>query len=196
MLLVEWEAVVSHLILATNDLAAYRLQSTRLASDVVGFNLRLVSGPLPTEAELATLLAPRSAAHAGDGKHWLDYFCRVACRSSKKNLGILEFCDPFDSIELWVDPDPNDQLVLLWLLDALRPYKEVISKLSLVQTDDRIASYGPESVAKWKLPAFKITERHLALAGRGGPTVPRRRRIASLSCRRTRCSCRDFGPPS
>ena len=72
----------------------------------------------------------------------------------------------FDSIEIWADPLPNDQLVLVWLLDLLRPYKDITSKLSLVHTDDKAANYAPESVAKWKLPAFKVTESHLVMASR------------------------------
>ncbi|MBB4428937.1 hypothetical protein GGD66_007535 [Bradyrhizobium sp. CIR48] len=56
--------------------------------------------------------------------------------------------------------------MLIWLLDLLRPYKEITTKLSLVHTDDHVADYAPESVAKWKLPAFKVTENHLALARR------------------------------
>lgn len=158
---------MSHLILATNDIAAYRLQRTRLANDVIGFDVRLVPGMLPPEAELALLLQPRSAKHDREGKHWLDYSSRIgARRSTQRDCGLVEFCDQFDSIELWADPQANDQLILVWLLDAVRPYKEVISKLSLVQADDRIANYRSESLGQWKLPAYKITERHLALASR------------------------------
>lgn len=157
---------MSHLILTTNDLAAHQLRRTLLANDVVGFDLRFVSGKLPSEAELATSLEPRSAKHDIEGKHWLDHFCRMGRCRTKGNAGLLEFCDPFSSIELWVDPHPNDQLLLVWLLDVLRPYREITTKLSLVQADDGIANYLPESLAKWKLPAFRITDRHLALASK------------------------------
>ncbi|WP_426614983.1 hypothetical protein [Bradyrhizobium sp. McL0616] len=158
---------MSHLILTTNDLSAYRLQPTLLANEVVGFDLRLVPGMLPSEAELAILLEPRSTKHDGDGKHWLDHCCRMgARRSTNRDRGLLEFCDRFDSIEIWADPQANDQLILVWLLDVLRPHKEVISKLSLVQADDRIANYRPDSLARWKLPVLKISDRHLALASK------------------------------
>jgi hypothetical protein len=83
-----------------------------------------------------------------------------------RDIGFFELCAKFDSIEIWADPRPNDQLVLVWLLDLLRPYKEITTKLSLVHADDAIANYAPESVAKWKLPAFKLTESHLLTAGR------------------------------
>lgn len=158
---------MSHLILTTDDLAAHHLRPTGLASEVVGFDLRLTKGTLPTEDELATLLEPRSTKHDREGKHWLDHFCRMGMgRSTDRTPGLLTFCDRFDSIELWVDPGANDQLILIWLLDVLRPYKEVTSKLGLVQSDVEIANYGSESLEQWQLPAFKITDRHLSLASR------------------------------
>ncbi len=40
-----------------------------------------------------------------------------------RDAGFFKFCERFDSIELWVDPLPNDQLVLVWLLDLLRSYE-------------------------------------------------------------------------
>lgn len=158
---------MSHLILTTDDLAAHHLRPTRLASDVVGFDLRLVVGKLPTDAELATLLEPRSSKHDSEGKHWLDHFRRMGMgRSINGNSSLVEFCDTFDSIELWIDPQANAQLILVWLLDVIRPYRQIISKLSLVQADDGIANYRSESLEKWKLPAVKITDRHLVLASR------------------------------
>ena len=61
---------------------------------------------------------------------------------------------------------PNDQLVLVWLLDLLRPYKEITTKLSLVYADDSVANYAAEAIAKWKLPAFKVADNHLVMASR------------------------------
>ncbi len=49
--------------------------------------------------------------------------------------GLIEFCARFEAVELWVDPDPNAQLTLIWLLDYLRPHAEIVSKLTLVQAD-------------------------------------------------------------
>ena len=38
------------------------------------------------------------------------------------DLGLIDLCEPFETIELWIDPDPNAQLILIWLLDYLRPH--------------------------------------------------------------------------
>ncbi|MDD1532866.1 hypothetical protein C7U89_02255 [Bradyrhizobium sp. WBOS4] len=109
----------------------------------------------------------RSAKHCNPGDHWLDH---VRCGSldgfGTRDIGFFELCAKFDSIEIWADPRPNDQLVLIWLLNLLRPYREIVTKLSLVHADDIIANYAAESVAKWKLPNFKVTENQLVLASR------------------------------
>ncbi|WGD55660.1 hypothetical protein QA641_18325 [Bradyrhizobium sp. CB1650] len=97
---------------------------------------------------------------------------RLAGRFRHSDIGFFELCKKFDSVEVWVDPQPNDQLVLAWLLDLLRPYREIITKLSLVHTDDAIAKYRPESVRKWKLPVFKVADSHLTVASRHAWRAP------------------------
>ena len=48
----------------------------------------------------------------------------------------------FDEIELWVDPDPNSQLTLIWFLDYVRRHAENLSNLTLVQADVRIGNHS------------------------------------------------------
>jgi len=158
---------LSHLILATNDLAEQVLRQSGLANVALGFYLRLISRELFSEQQLLMGLERRSAKHCNPGDHWLDDACRGSLDGfGTRDIGFFELCAKFDSIEIWADPRPNDQLVLVWLLDLLRPYKEITTKLSLVHADDIVANYAPESVAKWKLPAFKVTENHLVTASR------------------------------
>jgi hypothetical protein len=158
---------MSHLILATNDLAPLQLQPTRLANLVLGFSLRFVLDRLPSGEQLLVGLERRSAKHRDIGDHWLDDIRPCSLEGfGTRDISLFELCGKFDSIELWVDPEPNDQLVLVWLLNLLRPYKEITTKLSLVYTDDVVAGYRAESLAKWKLPVFKVTDNHLALASR------------------------------
>ncbi|QOZ33375.1 hypothetical protein XH92_18245 [Bradyrhizobium sp. CCBAU 53421] len=82
------------------------------------------------------------------------------------SLGLLEFCERCDSIELWADPRPNDQLVLAWLLDVLRPHRHILSKLVVVQTDAEAAAHGSASLAQWRLPKLTVTDERLTLASR------------------------------
>lgn len=158
---------MSRLILTTNDRAENALRQARLANVVLGFYPRFVWRKLPSEQQLLMGLERRSAKHSNPGDHWLDDACRDSLAGfGTRDIGFFELCVKFDSIEIWIDPRPNDQLVLVWLLDLLRPYKEIRTKLSLVHPDDIVADYAPESVAKWKLPAFKVAESHLAMASR------------------------------
>lgn len=158
---------MSHLILATNDRAEARLRRSGIANVALGFYPRFVWRKLPSEAQLLMGLEGRSAKHCNPGDHWLDDVSGGSLNGfGTRDIGFLELCGKFDSIEIWVDPRPNDQLVLVWLLDLLRPYKEITAKLSLVHADDIVANYAPESVAKWKLPAFKVADHHLMTASR------------------------------
>lgn len=158
---------MSHLILTTNDLAAEALRQSGAANVALGFYLRFVYGKLPSGEQLLMGLEPRSAKHSNPGDHWLHDECPASLNGfGTRDIGFFELCTKFDSIDIWVDPLPNDQLVLVWLLDLLRPYKEITTKLSLVHTDDKVENYAPQSVAKWKLPTFKVTDNHLVTASR------------------------------
>lgn len=105
---------MSHLILSTNHLDEDVLAQSRLANVVVGFNLRFVWRKLPPEEQLLLGLERRSAKHGNPGDHWLDEACRGSLEGfGTRDIGFLELCAKFDSIEIWVDPRPNDQLVLV-----------------------------------------------------------------------------------
>jgi hypothetical protein len=56
-------------------------------------------------------------------------------------------------------------LILIWLLDYLRPHDKIVSKLSLVQVDTGIGSHLSEEIAAWRIPAVKILKGHLEIAG-------------------------------
>jgi hypothetical protein len=129
-----------------------------LAEIVITIFHRFVWGPLPTPAELAAYLAPRSNEH-GPGSHWSDYVGRWHDGSkARKDLGFVEFCEPYERIELWFDPDPNDQLHLIWLLDYLRAYPETAAKLSLRLVDFDLITARPEDLRTWIVYDVAVTE--------------------------------------
>jgi hypothetical protein len=78
--------------------------------------------------------------------------------------GMIGLCEPFDTVDLWIDPDPNAQLILIWWLAYFRPHEAVVSKLNLVQADVLIGNYPAEEVVEWRIPAVKILNEHLELA--------------------------------
>jgi hypothetical protein len=156
---------MTRLILTTNDSGAGSLRDAGLADIVLPFGFRFVWGPLPSDAELATLLAPRSTPQDGTIDHWLWNVSRKHLGEiGGTEIGLIDLCERCETIELWVDPDPNSQLTLIWLLDYLRHQGKTASKLTLVQADVAIGGHLPEEVATWRLPAVKILNDHLEQA--------------------------------
>jgi hypothetical protein len=158
-------SAMKRLILTTDDSGAGNLRQAGLADIVIPFGFRFVWGPLPTPEELATLLAARSAKHGSPGSHWLDFVRpRRLEEIGGKDLGLIDLCERCETIDLWVDPDPNSQLTLIWLLDYLHHHTKIAQKLTLVQADVRIGNHSPEELATWRLPAVKILNDHLEQA--------------------------------
>ena len=149
------------LILTSSDSGTGALKTAGLADCVIGFGQRFVWGQLQSPSELKRSLAPRDALSS----HWLDNLtdeCLDEARS--RGLGFVEFCEGFDAVELWIDPDPNAQLQMIWLLDYLRPYADVTSRLRLLQTEFGIGNHWPSELATWRLEAVPIRNDHLEAA--------------------------------
>jgi hypothetical protein len=127
---------------------------------VIPFGFRFVSGPLPPDAEFAAALAPSAMQHS-----WLsDIYRKYLGENRKSEHGLIDLCERCDTIELWIDPEPNAQLTLVWLLDYLRQHGTIASKLALVQADVVIGNHPPEELIKWRLPVVKILNDHLETA--------------------------------
>lgn len=130
---------MSRLILTFDASAAGALKPTKLADRVIAFGFCFVWGPLPTPDEL---------------------------RNANQNdrLKLNELCEPFDTIELWADPEPNEQLQLIWLLHHLRPHAGIIAKSALVQPDFRIAEGVPVEWTRQRPRSVPIHHDHLEIA--------------------------------
>jgi hypothetical protein len=115
---VERVAKMTRLVLAGDS--GPSLFRADVADLVVYFPSRFVGGPLPSPDKLASYLGARLPDQR-PGDHWLTYVGRwPAAIKASKDLGLLEFCQHFDTVELWFDPAPNNQLQLIWLLDYFR----------------------------------------------------------------------------
>lgn len=122
---------MKRLILTTGDSGAGCLKSARIADVVIGIGFQFVWGPLPSDEKLATALSPRSMEHLSRGSHWLDNLTGKGLDDARaRGLSLTDFCERFETVELWIDPVPNAQLILIWLLDWLRPHQKVVSRLS------------------------------------------------------------------
>ncbi|MGC2084056.1 MAG: DUF1835 domain-containing protein, partial [Bradyrhizobium sp.] len=125
---------MTRLILTSDDSSAGALQRSGLADLVVPILYRFVWGPLPSDAKLSAYLARRTRQPRGG--HWLDFASHRDLEASggpkRSFVALLERCD---SVELWMDNRPNDQLVLIWLLSYLHDHAEVATKIVLRHID-------------------------------------------------------------
>jgi len=113
--------------------------------------------------ELATLLAARSTKQVSRGSRWLDNLDSRPFGEIGQNVGLIELCERCEAVELWIDPVPNAQLILIWLLDYLRPHQNAVSTLSLVQANAMIGDRTPKEVTPWGA-VDKIRSDHLEIA--------------------------------
>ncbi|WP_420964901.1 hypothetical protein [Bradyrhizobium sp. B120] len=119
---------------------------------------------MPASSELDALCSPRAASHRA-GAHWLDNLTGGLLEDAhRQGLGLVEFCERFDAVDLWVDPDPNSQLQLIWLLDYLRPYADLTSRLAVLQTDQGVGEQRPTELAAWQSRLAPIRGHHLETA--------------------------------
>jgi hypothetical protein len=129
----------------------------------VDFSFRFVWGPLPSPDELATYLGPRTPEHA-PGHHWSDFAARWSQSEnrSRRDLSLAEFCQQYETVELWFDTQPHAQLRLVWLLDYFRSHPETVARLKFRLVD--LAMIELERLGKWQPPAVDVTERELGTA--------------------------------
>jgi hypothetical protein len=154
---------MTRLILTFDGGAAGALRGTSFADCVIAFEWRFVWGKLRSGDRLRALLSQRSAK--GITEHWLDNLKgRSLADAQALGLGLAEFCELFDAIELWAGPEPNTQLQLVWLLDHLRPLANIVSRLSLVQTNIGIGNRDSEEWIAQRPRGVPIHSDHLEIA--------------------------------
>ncbi len=155
---------MKRLILTNDTSAAGHLLAARVGDYLIALERQLIWGQLPSDAALSGYFGARRKRQK---LHWLDYAPQWRLEKiGAMGVGLVELCSRFDTIELWMDPCPNDQLQLVCVLHFLREYPEIASKLLLVQAHVPMGGLGGDVVAKWKLPAAKIASDHFELASR------------------------------
>jgi hypothetical protein len=135
----------------------------KFADLAVNFFFRFGWGPLPSPDDFATYLGPRTP-DVKRGDHWSDFASRWS-QSENRNqiaLGLAEFCQQYESVELWFDTRPTAQLQLIWLLDYFRSYPETIARLKFRLVD--LEMIGLRRLGKWRPPVVNITKTELELA--------------------------------
>ena len=77
--------------------------------------------------------------------------------------GLPEVCGNYDRITLWIDPDPNAQLILVQLLNWLGSIPEILPRLWLKQSESPI---GARRSGDWTMPPRAIDPEDIILARR------------------------------
>jgi hypothetical protein len=153
---------MARLILTFGYAVAESFMRAGVADCVIEFRCDFAWGKLKSSERLNTLLSQRPEKRVFE--HWTDGLeGRSLTAAEARGLGLTEFCESFDAIELWANPEPDTQLQLIWLLDHLRPHASITSRLSLVQ----IERIGNDELQHWiaqRSRAVPIHADHLALA--------------------------------
>jgi hypothetical protein len=151
--------------LALTGFLIHEFIDTNFADLAVHFPFRFVWGQLPSQDELAAYLGPGTPDH-GPGSHWSDFAYRWDRSKSRddRDLGLVEFCQRYETVELWFDTRPNAQLQLIWLLDHFRSYPELVARLKLRLLDLDLIGLHPGQFAKLRQPVADITEAELETA--------------------------------
>jgi hypothetical protein len=152
-----WQVVkMTRLILTSTDSGAGCLLKAGAADIVIPLGFRFVWDALPSDAKLEAMLGPHSLDHFS--QHRLGEF-------HSQGEGILDLCERCETVELWFDPAPNSQLMLVQFLDCVSSRESIFSKLMLFQVDIDIAEQIPEMISEWKTPGVKISREHFETAG-------------------------------
>jgi hypothetical protein len=150
--------------LILTSLHGVHLKDSGLADLIVPFCFNFVWGQLPSPEKLAAYLGPRLPEQER-ADHWSCYIGRwPSGQKDRQHLSLVEFCRPYESVELWFDSELVDQLQLIWLLDGLRSYPETTAKLKLRLVDYEMLLATGEQLAKRPIPNFPITEEDLDTA--------------------------------
>lgn len=126
----------------------------------LNFFFRFGWGPLPTPDELATYLGP-GTSDVPRGHHWSDFAndWSQSQNSRHRDLSLAEFCQQYESVELWFDTRPNAQLLLVWLLDHFRSYPETVARLKFRLVD--LEMVGLRRFGEWRPPVVDVTAKEL-----------------------------------
>jgi hypothetical protein len=79
------------------------------------------------------------------------------------DLGLIEACERCDTVELWMETDPNSQLVLIWLLDHLGA-RGGSAGIILRHVDIFLGDTDPARLAMRNFPAVAVNDQHFEIA--------------------------------
>jgi hypothetical protein len=130
-------------------------------------NFRLSWGQPPSQDDLENHLGPRTPSHDGGGvMHWSDWGSRWKHSENRqhRDLSLANFCQQYETVELWFNVRPEDQLQLIWLLDYFCTYPETVARLKLRLVDRDMDWIFWDKKGDWRPQVVDVTEGELATA--------------------------------
>jgi hypothetical protein len=150
--------------LILTSLSGLDLMRSKLTDVAVIFSFRFVWGPLPSPDELAFYLAARTDRHTA-ATHWSIFSNQWPDDlQARRHLGLIEFCRHFETVELWFDPSPNDQLQLVWLLDMFRSHPDILDRLKCRIVDFDLGAASFRELHQWRVIAVDVGRHELETA--------------------------------
>ena len=160
---------MSTLILVTSDTGAGHLRREKRADRIQWFTHRLVTGPVLVDGPPESFFRRQQALYESEGLfHESWWFEREDLDGMKPQFRPIwsrlpEVCRAHDRVELWIDPDPNAQLVMVQLLAWLGTLPDIVPRLWVKQSDGAL---GGRYAGDWVLPPQPVESVDLALARR------------------------------
>jgi hypothetical protein len=126
---------------------------------------RFIWGHQPSPEQIASYLGARSSDQQG-GTHWSDWggFWRQSENKEHRNLSLAEFCQQYETVELWFDMRPEAQLKLVWLLDYFSAYPKAVARLKMRVVAEEMVGLPPGAWSKSQPDLISVIEKDLATA--------------------------------
>lgn len=109
--------------------AGSELARSGLAEVVISFPFRFTWGSFG-RLRSSRPISQADTTDLDPGDRWSDWV-RWPRGAKGRKLSLAEFCERYDTIELWFEATPRDQLQLVWLLDHLGSCPALAPKLRL-----------------------------------------------------------------
>ena len=153
---------MTRLILTADSSSAGGVVSAGHADLAIAIEHRLVWGPPRSDVELAAFWAARTTQRPDS--HWLDSMPPQRRQLfGFQDLGLIEACERCETVELWMETEPNAQLVLIWLLDYLGLQARTLG-IVLRHVDASRGETEPARLAECKFPGVAINDHHIEIA--------------------------------
>jgi hypothetical protein len=140
------------------------LARSGLAEIVVPFHFQFAWGPLPPAEKLSAYFAAYTT-DLGPADHWSDWV-RWPRGAKGRKLSLAEYCEEYDTIELWFAATVRDQLQLVWVLDHLSNCPALAQRLGLRLLDSDLMFTPDYDFAKAEphIPVAKVGAEEFEIA--------------------------------